>query len=194
MKIVERKKLALTGFIDELWTACAEGTEFKSSLSRRKHGLSCDYVTYIMANCVEKKSQFSYNVKKGQRRRDIVNLLATKSIRFMENANKTSLDVFAPLTKVTKKPGFKHLSAKDTLLSSTKFTGVVEDKTKKEVKATTKQVVEIDDLSKRSLPECTVTIKVTRTYPGGNDSTQFEVADSLDYNGLVSAVNKYKKV
>ena len=194
MKIVERKKLALTGFIDELWTACAEGTEFRSSVARKKHSLSCDYATYIMANCVEKKSQFNYNVKKGQRRRDIVNLLATKSIKFMENANKTSLDVFAPLIKVTKKPGFKHLSAADTLLSSTKFTGVVESITKNEVKAVTKKVTEIDDLSKKSLPECTVTIRVTRTYPGGNDSTQFEVADSLDYNGLVSAVNKYKKV
>ena len=200
---VQKKRNALNGFIDDLWTACAEGRQFQVDKTRSKYSLTQAYAKYIMDNCVEKKGIYLYTVKKGQRRRNITEVLSNLPISTVKEAVVRGTNLLAPAVvgayQAPSNANLRHLAPGDTLLKATRLdaaTDVVDKATVKEVKAISKHGVqmEIDDLSGKKLPNSVITLKVMRTYPGGNDSTEFAVSKNLDYNGLLSLVNKFKAV
>ena len=211
MTILERKTNALNAFLDELWTACAEGQKFFANKCRRQHSLTPDYSKYIMDNCVEKRGLNTYTVKAGQRKLNICETLSVLPVLTVREANSRGTDLFAPKvaevstpqTFTPAKSSLKHLAPGDKLFKSMRLEsspvleGSIETSTKKEVMAASKQIgvqLEIDELSGRKIHDSVITLKVTRAYPGGSDSTEFDVRKNLDYNGLLSLVNKFKEV
>jgi hypothetical protein len=211
MKREEKRKNAITGLLNDLWTACAEGSQFKFTEGRAKHRMSEEYASFIKRNCVEETDvPFVYRVKKGVNKDAIIQNLSTKKVSELallfnrapknpRKANKKEVVAETPApvqSQIGLVRRLKHISPKDTVTNVIRLEEP-EVATKKEVVVTTKQhaqeaSIEVDDFSGRGLKDCVVTIKVTREYPGGTDSTSFKVKDTMSYLNVVSEVNKFK--
>lgn len=189
MERIEKKKLSISNFLDDLWTACAEGTKFKFDKTREKYSVSQQYTSFVKNNCVDQlPGTRVYRVRQGWNKDNIAEVLSKLSIKEMGNSELV-LQKFQSLPKK-----LKHTSPTDTITKVTRFDQVEAD-TKKEVIGLNKasKAVEIDDLSQKPLPNARVIISVRREYPGGSDATSFEVKEGMTYSEIVSLVNPLKK-
>ena len=199
MKKEEKKKIALQGFLNNLWEACENGQQFNIAKMQAQHNMSGEYVRFITKHVITRKKGISstYSIKPNWNKDKLISKLSSMSIKTVKTF--LNSDVVSPSSFM------KHLNNGDVIAKVHRFESFdnnsklnklakVEHSTKNEVaKLSTHSAIEIDDLSGREIQDATIKVTVSRMYSGGSDSTSFEVKPSVSYSQILSLVTPLKK-
>lgn len=199
MKKEEKKKIALQGFLNSLWEACANGQQFNITRMQAQHNVSGEYVRFITKHVISRKKGISstYSINPSWNKDKLASKLSSMSIK--------TVKTFLNTDSVSPSSFMKHLNNGDIIAKVHRFDSFdnkaelnklakVQSSTKNEVaKLPTHSAIEIDDLSGREIQDATVKVTVSRVYSGGSDSTSFEVKPSVSYTQILSLVNPLKK-